>query len=171
MRVAVRQISAVQHVWLNRKIFMMGTLLIIALYFIAIGNAQAQAQPQNCDKTAAEAAVKKFGDASKAYADEVADCSDCYEADQAKEAMDAAQAEMETALKELEAKGCTAPDPDGDGCAVTATVAGETASFCFFNQFDDAAREQSNSWMTKIRDLGRNTFFILAAIELAWAAV
>jgi type IV secretion system protein TrbL len=147
---------------------------MFAIYLTMIGVAHAQAQ--NCDTAAAQTAIQAFVDAQKAFADAVEDeakgnCDDC-RVDELRDAMTTAQTNMTTALDNLRAQGCEAPNAPGeDGCGVRATVAGQTASFCFFNQFDDEAKTQSGTWMGTIRDLGRNTFFILATLELCWAAV
>ncbi|HVK56536.1 MAG TPA: P-type conjugative transfer protein TrbL [Burkholderiales bacterium] len=58
----------------------------------------------------------------------------------------------------------------GAAHAVSIDLGGGPGVFSFFDPFDAIAKGQGKSFMNKITDLVTDTFWILAVIELAWAA-
>jgi len=58
----------------------------------------------------------------------------------------------------------------GSANAVCTTVGGAEGCFDFFNPFDAQIKEQGDSFMETITGLVHKTFFILAILDLCWAA-
>ena len=54
--------------------------------------------------------------------------------------------------------------------AATATVGSETGNFTLFDSIVSTSEATSTGWQGTLQTLGKNTFNILAVIEISWAA-